>query len=690
MAKRVTKAMKNAWVKGILQSYLLITFTDAGADEMRTRVAGAFKTEGFDVDPESIPAMTFNAFYMNVVKTFYKELGFTALPKVLKPEEIAPFIRPLIEGKNEVADLNYAISMESDLPQNPLFVTLNFFNAVKDGGYDLEDPDAEDDIYDELSYYLPKNSAHLPSRQAMAELLDRYSQFLDILKNENMLTFKDQELMAIEMLEKHPEWLKTLGIKHLIVDEMQDSNDYNMKLLCKFKEAECLTSFLGVGDVDQSIYGFRAANPENMTKFSQKIGCNVNQLFLSNNYRSRAEILDSAFKFVELNKGRIPQRAVAAKGEGGKYELKAKGTSDHMMDEVVKKLKVYMRKKGTVAVESYTKKTLQQVAKRLSKEGIPWVMKAPVKVLENSRVRGIIGITNCFFDLEQTEGVFSYLVAKYTDKIDELLTPEEINDEVDALRRYINSFENMSPSKQKSEFTKLINDLGDKDEIFNKWKEDLLEKEDLQSMIKYVCDYRDYGGRSELKMDTHYDGYVELTTAHSAKGLEWDHIVLILSDFDNKRLHAKRKDITKDIEEVRRLIFVAMTRAKENLFVTGQYVLYETDKEGEIFNQFLKELYLCRDDDSDTWVEEIHKMHVAKAEAEAARKRSYYTARKSSGKSKSSGKKSSSKKGKSGGKNLTVTITPSSKSKEMTADEKKAYNKKVKGSKQLNIYDFFA
>ena len=115
MEKReITKAMKDAWVQHLLSKFLLITFTDAAAAEMRTRLAGAFLTEGYEIDPEKIPTMTFNSFAMDLVKEFYNDLGFLKTPIVVdtNPTREAMGILPLIT-RDKVDGLNYNVAVES-------------------------------------------------------------------------------------------------------------------------------------------------------------------------------------------------------------------------------------------------------------------------------------------------------------------------------------------------------------------------------------------------------------------------------------------------------------------------------------------------------------------------------------------------------------------------------------------------
>lgn len=643
--RKVTAGVKDAFAKEVISHILAITFTDAAANEMRTRIAGGLLDKGFHVDPKSIPAMTFNALYMNIIREFAEEVSLKAEGLSVidaNPTAIASKLEPLVTGENRISDLNYGIEVSSEWGVIP--IVMKFFSLVKESGIDITKDGGEDAIFAlEEKHPISKDL----TRVAMRELLDKYQEYQQILKDENMITFADQEILALEILKNHPGYLGTLGIKHLIVDEFQDSNDANMELVRYFQKelienGGSLESIFVIGDDDQSIYGFRKANPENMTKFEEKIGCKVNQLSLSNNYRSYAEILDPSFDFVDQNTVRIAKKVNAAKGNGGSYELQAYGTQEEELERIASEVKDALFAGKTVAVEARTKNILRKISVVLAKKDIPWVIKAPIKVLENAKVKGVIGLCDGFFEPEADMGYIQYLVAKYTDVGYKEKDADEIEKEKDELKREFSNFILLPSGFQMLKFKELIDALGDADEIFNKWKKDLYQCEDLPEMIKFITDYRRYGGTAEMKMENNYDGYCDLITCHSAKGLEWDHIILTLDDFWKSPLAKENKDTKLAVEEERRLIFVAMTRAKERLFVTGKYVSWTSERDGEVFNAFLRELYSLRDKKADekngttlfyqirgkncstTFDDEVLAYRKKKAETEEARRQEAY------------------------------------------------------------------
>lgn len=94
----------------------------------------------------------------------------------------------------------------------------------------------------------------------------------------------------------------------------------------------------------------------------------------------------------------------------------------------------------------------------------------------------------------------------------------------------------------------------------------------------------------EKKLDQSYVG-VTLVTAHSSKGLEWPVVFNTVTNYDSAQLHSNRSGVGKALEETRRLLFVSTTRARDLLYLTGVYVAYGSEKEGYIYNQFVRELH---------------------------------------------------------------------------------------------------
>lgn len=121
------------------------------------------------------------------------------------------------------------------------------------------------------------------------------------------------------------------------------------------------------------------------------------------------------------------------------------------------------------------------------------------------------------------------------------------------------------------------------DEIYAGFLEKLLRHQTVEQIIQYAHDFYDYGEKETQKRKKDYPGVV-LTTAHSSKGKEWPVVINGISKYHEKNLKAD------EMEEKRRLFFVSATRARDELFITGQSVAYG-DKENHVYNKFLKDAF---------------------------------------------------------------------------------------------------
>lgn len=601
----VTKEIENAIYKAVISHTLFVTFTDAAAMEIRSRMTSIAKNEGHDIEAEDFPVMTFNAFSNNIIKAFYNDLGFTEAPGVVDVNPTARAVKAvaLITGDNAIKGLNYGIPLAKD--GGALNLTLKVWDLAKEAELDPNEPGFDKKVLD-LAIKDGVAKKMIDDAGAISQMCDHYQEYLSILKNENLISFADQDTLALQILDMHPEYLDTLGIQHMVVDEAQDSNDKNMEFINRIlavmrkkdpnMEHHSLTI---VGDDNQSIYGFRKANPQNMIDFDNKIGMTSTKLFMTQNFRSKQEILDPANALVALNVNRIDKPCVAARGNGGKYTLQGYDSVDEELDAIVDRVAEMINSGITprdIAVLSFKKATLQKLAAKLSKKGVTWVIKAPLKLIENSRVHGAIEFMQAFKDPTMSKPYFEYLIPLTDGHLldnEEGLSEEEMQEKIQSLigevRSEVMSIINGDPNQGRLKLHEMLEaiNVGD-DELYTKWLDMMYQhgaeaekafqldpannNHPLIEEIAWIDYFTEFGADTELKMDQDYEGVV-LSTAHSSKGLEWPYVINTISDYDNARLHRAQNVL--DVEETRRLLFVSMTRAREELLVTGAYVAYK-------------------------------------------------------------------------------------------------------------------
>ncbi len=594
--------VNTAKAEDAVRKILLITFTDAGCREMKTRVASKLEKAGLCIDPENIQAKTFNSLAYEIVQDRYQDLGFTAVPRVIDKIRNRRIITELLD-QTVIPGLDY-LHFKSNMKnaKGALAVSEKAFDLIKTMRLDPMSQASVEPLFQGL---INAGLSAFFEQQSVPELLQIYVDYADRLIQENLLTFADQEPMMNRILEMNPGYFNKFGYEHIIVDEFQDSNDVQMDTIRKLCECPCFKSLMVVGDDSQSIFGFRNTSPENILKFFEKIGKKGQDLYMFDNYRSTPEILDLANKINALNEHRMEKDLVSKRESGAKPIIHGFETAKDEYTYIANTMKQLIEEKGffpdEIAFIAATNAELAKMSAALTEAEIPWVMMNPMVLSKNSKVQAAQALADGIREPEATQHFFSYLCAKYDGKIKDI-AHEEIQEEIGKLKNLVNATfygmgdEALSFEAQRNTFHRLLEDIKGTDEIYEYFLELVYANPDLQSELQYMLDFRNYGEDEAKRMSQTYQGVV-LTTAHSSKGLEWRVVFNSLSGYDNAILHQKKH--ADDLEEKRRLLFVSLTRARDLLFVTGQFVAYKEKTEGkkvagennDVYNQFLREVY---------------------------------------------------------------------------------------------------
>ena len=593
---------------------LFITFTEAGATEMKERLVKKTQARGLAVRPEDILAMTFNSFDFQIVTENYKELGFAWRPRVIDRVRSRVQITEILK-EHPVDGLDY---LNYTMRQGALTFVERAFTIIKEEHLDPSGPGAQDALKEALQ---DAGYGAVASSIPMGELFGRYREYDEALKKDCLVQFADQEPLANQFLDAHPEYLeKRYGFEHIIVDEFQDSNDGQLDKIRRLCTCGTFKSLMVVGDDSQAIYSFRHTSPENMIHFFEKMGVDGTELFLTENRRSRDEIITLANRINDLNKEKVQKTMVSTRDAGGSVMVKGFFKKNEEYAHITNRIRALIDsgvKPEQIAFIAFTREEISEMSAALAKEGIPWVMKNPLLLMDNSRVKAAISLGMAFYEPEATKGYFDYLVAKYDGEITEQLTPEQLAMEVDFLQSEFMALEDLPFEVQRQKFHEYLDGIRGEDEIYAYFLKLLYDNEDLQSELEYLLDFTRYGDREEKKMEQGYEGVV-LTTAHSSKGLEWDYVFNSISKYDSERLHKNSALANARKEEMRRLMFVSMTRAREELFVSGQYICYGNKEDGYTPNQFLAEIYQILGEPYDPV---DHEAERKRAEKEASREK---------------------------------------------------------------------
>ncbi len=666
---------KGESVNDILKSILVTSFTNAGVSELIGRIAAALAK--YAVSADQIQAATFDGLYFQWVQDNYKLLGFPEMPKLLTAEWQKQYVEDILVDKT-IPGIDYS-RMSFDVKNGDthswvIDIVATCFNTIQT--YHLYGQvDAEDKLYE-----LIKNSPNAGglTETAVNEIYNIYKDFDDRLKAENLLTFSHMQGCIDQLLKVDPDFIKNQGYKFLIVDEFQDTNEYQIGTIKEIMAGKDFQKAVFVGDDNQAIYSFRDTTPDYIINLEKYLGEPVKELFLLENRRSTPEIIEPANKLIELNEDRVIKDLVPTRDHGKKvsikgyhdtrsmHEAKKNSEEEDIAAQIIEMIKSGEHKAEDIAVIGRKRGDVYKIGTLLSEAGIPWVSKNPMNLLENSKVQAALALSDAFYNPDISTNYLAYLTAKYDGKIMEV-EPAIVKSEMNQLQEMFTMMDAYSFEEQQDAFHKLLNDLKyDKDEIYEYFLDLLYANEDLPSELAYTRVFKKYGNTMEKKMDQKYNG-VTLVTAHSSKGLEWPVVFLTLSSWDNPHLHRNTKKGYLDLEESRRLLFVAMTRARDELYISGKYNAYGTEKDGYTYNQFLHDLYVIQDMTFDPT--DYDKLNRRAEKEEKARKEKYERRKKQD--------------------DFNVLFSNKKKSNgEMSEEDIKAYNKLVLGSKQMSLADF--
>ena len=558
-------------------SVLAITFTNKAAGEIKTRLLDVFG----DADiAKSVWAGTFHSVCLRILRKWYDRVGlqegFSIYDTDDKKRMITLCMKELEIDEKRLASkaIASAISIAKDKLEGP------------------EDMEITRD---------PRTG----------DIRSVYELYQKKMRINNAVDFDDIIMMCVELLQNNPDVLEYYQNKfrYVLVDEYQDTN-YAQFVLTKLL-ADGRRNIMVVGDDDQSIYRFRGATIENILNFDTTYP-DATVIKLEQNYRSTANILAAANAVISHNSDRHSKRLWCDKGDGEKITVKeAYDQNDEgrfIVDKVIKGVRIDGRKYSDFAVLYRVNALGRSLQTSFAKSGVPF------------RVIGDMG----FYDRKEVKDMVAYLsiVANLHDNlrlkrvINEpkrkigAATVEAIESIADAnglpmyyILEHVDEYPVLAKSREKlSSFVSLINEVRNNCTLPSDMLIALFEKTGYHDMLKaegfegegkieYVnelisaaLEYEkriaesgdelnliDFLGEIFLlsdvdKYDENADAVV-LMTVHAAKGLEFP-VVFIAGMEDGIFPSEQDKESDSEMSEERRLAYVAITRAKELLYIS--------------------------------------------------------------------------------------------------------------------------
>ena len=495
----------------------------------------------------------------------------------------------------------------------------------------------------------PGAKRHAPKKETLATILSKiknqgktleeiitteYPNFVDLIPQIERL-FKEYELYKREhqlmdyddllinwltILKDYPQVREEVGRRYnyIMVDEYQDTNLLQGQIVVYMASSH--RNVMAVGDDSQSIYGFRGANYRNIFDFP-KYFPEARIIKLEQNYRSTQPILDLANAIIERSKIKYTKVLFSEKKEGPKPILfRAKDDhagSEFVADEILRltneegvplsQIAVLMR----AAFHSY------DLELELTKRGIPFVKYGGLKLLESAHIKDVVSILRILvnpYDFLSWNRVLLLLEGvgpRSAERIVNLLKTSDLESAIfnikrqfsqPELQKLLHLFQELM-GKRLPPLETLSQVLSFYEPIFERaYFEDAHRRErDLESLIALA---EKYGTLEEfltdLVLEPIYSSEVEgerkeeiltLSTIHSAKGLEW-HAVFVLSVIEGRFPSSYSLLNPEELEEERRLFYVAVTRAKERLYLIAPLTIY-VPGEGRTFaklSRFLQEV----------------------------------------------------------------------------------------------------
>ena len=448
---------------------------------------------------------------------------------------------------------------------------------------------AKNELMDSNYYSRFANSEY---EEIVLEVFRKYEQ--KVLKN-NSMDFDDLLLLPIKLFKKYPEVLEKYQdrFKYILVDEYQDTNEAQyilIKMLSKKYKNICV-----VGDLDQSIYGFRGANFRNILNF-EKDYPDAKVIPLEENYRSTGNILNVANDIIKHNKQRKEKNLWTKNDSGPKIRYHRaydeKDEANYVMEEI-KKLIISGEEKSNIAVLYRTNAQSRNMEEALLRENIPYKVVGSFYFYNRKEIKDLISYLKLIYNSNDDVSLMRVinvpkrqigpktienLATKSVDKGVSLYEAIDSGKELE-FKKLIEKLKKESENISLTELVELILvESGMRRELEDSKTIDAeIRLENLEEFKSITKNFEENNGVISLEeflleislvsdMEEHKNNndVVTLMTIHSAKGLEFDHVFIIGLE-EGLFPHSNCLDSPDEIEEERRLCYVAVTRAKKTL-----------------------------------------------------------------------------------------------------------------------------
>ncbi|NKQ40813.1 MAG: UvrD-helicase domain-containing protein [Sulfurovum sp.] len=441
--------------------------------------------------------------------------------------------------------------------------------------------------------------AELPDYKNIAKIYEAYE--ANIVEN-NLVDFDDLLMLTFKILDQHPKLRKEVSnhYQYIMVDEYQDTNELQFKLLEHLSSEHDNISV--VGDDDQSIYGWRGANIRNILDFHKHFK-DTKIVKLEVNYRSTQPILDASNALIEHNSHRIGKKLSSHKGDGEAVKLLHSLDEGHESRAIAKEIKELLSSgvhQDEVAVLYRINALSRSLEEGFTKEGLGFKLIGGMRFYERAEVKDIISY---FRVLSNPHDDFSFLriankpkrgIGKVSiDKLHRLAYDKHLSIYQAIETLSLKELEKATTKRAATSLKKLIDDIHmlqaeteesiynfvtlfeetiklkdhyhslvdgyervlNIDEFYGYFRESIMQNPDI-TLDEFLNNISLQSDQDEVEQDT-----VAIMSIHAAKGLEFEHLYVIGMEEEFFPLLGEGCNM----EEERRLGYVAITRAKSDL-----------------------------------------------------------------------------------------------------------------------------
>lgn len=575
---------------------LAITFTNKAAGELKERLSAMLGEEALNIH-----ASTFHSACVRILRSEIEALGYGRDFTIYDSDDSQRMI------KNVMGELDVS---EKQLAPKAVLSEISFAKDKMITPAELR-ADAGQDY-----------------RKKMISKL--YALYQERMRAANAVDFDDILVLTVELFEKFPEVLEKYRnrFKYIMVDEYQDTNHVQFRLVSLLSGGH--KNLCVVGDDDQSIYKFRGANIENILGFEEQFeGAKV--IRLEQNYRSTQTILNAANSVISNNNGRKPKTLWTAGEQGDKvYWYKAVDETDEakfVADTILASYKETGRYSDNAVLYRMNAQS-NSIERMLVKCGIPYRVYGGMRFYDRKEIKDVtsyLSFINNHNDIlrfrriinEPKRGIGDSTLTVIEDISRDLkISPFEVlknceeyaplSKKVTALRSAYQMFEFLTEKSEELPLDEFLDVLLDKTGYLDSLKalENAETKiENVQELRTSMAQYMEQaeeptlGGfleevalYTEADRDDGSDDKVTLMTIHSAKGLEYENIFVVGMD-DGIFPSSRSFDSEDDMEEERRLAYVAITRAKKRLYLTNasqRMIFGQTQR--NVTSRFMREI----------------------------------------------------------------------------------------------------